>query len=57
VESPTGPNNYTLLSHLRLRSLFVASYDAQGLRWKYSNPPPHGEVENVYGCKHYYTKS
>jgi hypothetical protein len=28
VESLTGPN--TLLSHLRLCSLFVASYDAQG---------------------------
>jgi hypothetical protein len=37
VESLTGPNSYTLLSHLSLRSLFVASYDAQGLRWKYSN--------------------
>jgi hypothetical protein len=35
-------NNHTLLSHLRLCSLFVASYDSQGLRWKYSNPPPHG---------------
>jgi hypothetical protein len=22
---------------------FVASYDSQGLRWRYSNPPPHGE--------------
>jgi hypothetical protein len=36
------PNNYTLPSHLRLCSLFVASYDSQGLRWRYSNPPPHG---------------
>jgi hypothetical protein len=36
-------NNHTLLSYLRLSSLFVASYDSQGLRWKYSNPPPHGE--------------
>jgi hypothetical protein len=36
------PNNYTLPSHLRLCSLFVASYDSQGLRWKYSNAPPHG---------------
>jgi hypothetical protein len=36
------PNNYTLPPHLRLCSLFVASYDSQGLRWKYSNPPPHG---------------
>jgi hypothetical protein len=26
-----------------LGSLFVASYDSQGLRWRYSNPPPHGE--------------
>jgi hypothetical protein len=25
-----------------LGSLFVASYDTQGLRWRYSNPPPHG---------------
>jgi hypothetical protein len=37
------PNNNTLPSHLRLCSLFVASYDSQGLRWKYSNPPPHGD--------------
>jgi hypothetical protein len=36
------PNNHTLPSHLRLCSLFVASYDSQGLWWKYSNPPPHG---------------
>jgi hypothetical protein len=36
-------NNHTLESHLRLCSLFVASYDSQGLRWKNSNPPPHGE--------------
>jgi hypothetical protein len=35
-------NNHTLPSRLRLCSLFVASYDSQGLRWKYSNPPPHG---------------
>jgi hypothetical protein len=42
VESLTGPNNYTLLSHLRLCSIFVASYDLQGLRWRYSNPPPQG---------------
>jgi hypothetical protein len=28
---------------------FVASYDSQGLRWKYSNPPPHGfrAAENI----------
>jgi hypothetical protein len=34
-------HNRTLLSHLRLLgSLSVASYDSQGLRWKYSYPPP-----------------
>jgi hypothetical protein len=36
-------NNHTLPSHLRLCSRFVSSYDSQGLRWRYSNPPPHGE--------------
>jgi hypothetical protein len=36
-------NNHILPSHLRLCSLFVPSYDSQGLRWKYSNPPPHRE--------------
>jgi hypothetical protein len=35
-------NNHTLPSHLWLCSLFVASYNSQGLRWRYSNPPPHG---------------
>jgi hypothetical protein len=35
-------NNHTVPSHLRLCSLFVASYYSQGLRWRYSNPPPHG---------------
>jgi hypothetical protein len=35
-------SNHILPPHLRLCSLFVASYDSQGLRWKYSNPPPHG---------------
>jgi hypothetical protein len=36
-------HNQTLLSYLRLLgSLSVASYDSQGLRWKSSNPPPHG---------------
>jgi hypothetical protein len=38
------PNNHTLPSHLRLCSLFAASYDLQGLEWKYSNPPPHGVI-------------
>jgi hypothetical protein len=36
-------SNQTLSSHQRLCSLSVASYDSQGLRWRYSNPPPHGE--------------
>jgi hypothetical protein len=35
--------NHTLLPHLRLCSFFVTCYDSQGLRWKYSNPPPHGD--------------
>jgi hypothetical protein len=41
-------NNHTLPSHLSLCSLFVASYYSQGLRWRYSNPPPHGEKQTVY---------
>jgi hypothetical protein len=41
------PNNHTLPSHLRLCSLSVASYDSQGLRWRYSNPPPHGVVQEL----------
>jgi hypothetical protein len=36
--------NHTLPFHPRLCSLSVASYDSQGLRWKYTNPPPHGEL-------------
>jgi hypothetical protein len=40
--------NHTLPPHLRLCSLFVASYDSQGLRWKYSNPPPHGVLTQLY---------
>jgi hypothetical protein len=35
-------NDHTLPSHLRLCSPFVACYDSQGLRWRYSNLPPHG---------------
>jgi hypothetical protein len=38
-------HNHTLLSHLRLLgSLSVASYDSQGLRWKYPYPPQHAEL-------------
>jgi hypothetical protein len=41
-------HNHTLLSHLRLLgSLSVVSYDSQGLRWKYSYPPPHGEYRPI----------
>jgi hypothetical protein len=36
-----------------LGSLSVASYDSRGLRWKYSNPPPHGIV--LYRIKLYST--
>jgi hypothetical protein len=44
-------HNHTLLSHLRLLgSLSVASYDSQGLQWKYSYPPPHGEYSYVQTC-------
>jgi hypothetical protein len=43
-----GPiTNHTLPSHLRLCSPFVASYDSQGLRWRYSNPPPQGEEWDI----------
>jgi hypothetical protein len=40
-------SNHTLPSHLRLCSPFVASNGSQGLRWRYSNPPPHG-VTYIY---------
>jgi hypothetical protein len=45
-------HNHTLLSYLRLLgSLSIASYDSQGLWWKYSNPPPHREALAVdYKC-------
>jgi hypothetical protein len=42
VRSPRT-NNHTLPSHLGLCSLFVASYDSQGLRCRYFNSPPHEE--------------
>jgi hypothetical protein len=42
------PNNHTLPSHLRLCSLSAASYDSQGLRWRYSNPPSHGSVTSWF---------
>jgi hypothetical protein len=49
------PNNHTLLSHLRLCSLFVASCDSQGLRWRYSNPPPHGVSTEGVWEQNFYT--
>jgi hypothetical protein len=47
-------SNHTLPSHPRLCFLSVASYDSQGLRWKYSNPPPHGECELLATCSSTY---
>jgi hypothetical protein len=49
-------NNHTLPSHLRLCSLSVASYGSQGLRWRYSNPPPHGVRVVHYVHLYSYTK-
>jgi hypothetical protein len=47
--------NHTLLSHLRLLgSLYVGSYDSQGLRWKNSYPPPHGGPNFVTDVDHQY---
>jgi hypothetical protein len=36
-------SNHNLPSHPRLCSLSVAYYHSQGLRWKYSDPPTHGD--------------
>jgi hypothetical protein len=45
---PRRTRNHTLLSPLRLLgSLSVASYESQGLRRKYSYPPPHGSVTEL----------
>jgi hypothetical protein len=49
---PLTTNNHTLQSHLRLCSLSVASYDSQGLRWRYSNPPPHGSLKTKFLLSH-----
>jgi hypothetical protein len=46
-------NNHTLPSHLRLCSLFVTSYDSQGLRRKYSNPPSREVPPLGRGCLPY----
>jgi hypothetical protein len=45
-------NNHTLPSHPRLCSLFVASYGSLGLRWRYSNPPPHGPLKTKFLLSH-----
>jgi hypothetical protein len=45
-------NNHTLPPHPRLCSLSVASYDSQGPRWKYSNPPPHGSLKTKFLLNH-----
>jgi hypothetical protein len=46
VQTFSGPNPMvlvTIIYCLRFEtSLFVVSYDSQGLRWRYSTPPPHG---------------
>jgi hypothetical protein len=42
-----SPRNWVAQLYPRaLGSLFVTSYDSQGLRWRYSNPPPHGSSGN-----------
>jgi hypothetical protein len=46
-------NNHTLPSHQRLCSLFVVSYDSQGLRWRYSNPPSHGVIDDSSNIRDY----
>jgi hypothetical protein len=44
-------HKHILLSHLRhVGSLSVASYDSQGLRWKYSYPPPLGDFYFMRWC-------
>jgi hypothetical protein len=50
LPQPRGPGSRSISPRNRvaqlysraLGSLFVASYDSQRLRWRYSNPPPHG---------------
>jgi hypothetical protein len=37
-------SNHIFPSHPGVCSLSVASYESQGLRWKYCNPPPHGDA-------------
>jgi hypothetical protein len=41
IEVPQNSRPYFTVSSETV-SLFVASYDSQGLRWRYSKPPPHG---------------
>jgi hypothetical protein len=39
-----------------LGSLSVASYDSRGLRWRYSNPPPHGVILDIIYRPVFYLK-
>jgi hypothetical protein len=32
---------------------FIASYDSQGLRWRYSNPPLHGNIKQNFSIFYY----
>jgi hypothetical protein len=43
-------NRVAQLYPLALRSFFVASYNSQRLRRRYSNPPPHGSFFYTYLC-------
>jgi hypothetical protein len=45
-------NRVAQLYSRALCSLFVASYDSQGLRWRYSNPPTHGSLKIKFLLNH-----
>jgi hypothetical protein len=38
-------------------SLSVASYDSRGLRWRYSNPPPHGRTTDILILRRIYLEA
>jgi hypothetical protein len=46
VLTPDSRVEVALLYPRSLDSLSVVSYDSRGLRWRYSNPPPHGNRES-----------
>jgi hypothetical protein len=66
LPQPGGPGSLIYIPRNRvaqlypraLGSLFVASYDSQGLRWRHSNPPPHGfriykvRSQCLYSCRY-----